>query len=221
MKKCILSTLTVALFAVAGSAQAAANGGEVMDLSPLAANVNASNAGVELIVPNFVVSASGVTFNYRVMKPNTGNTGGSLLYATTAKALSFPSLSGCGTGNTPEYDMGGVKFLRFGNYAIAGIDLNAWCYNQTSYTDLNADNTYVYIVDASASGKAPKLLSITGKALLGLNLTSNNNGAGSTTDLMITTQVETDTAASATISFYDFTTGSIYSNNTATVFSAN
>jgi|GEM_PF-4748987 len=216
MKKRILSSLAAALLAITGSVQAAE--GEPMDLSALAANVNASNAGVELIVPKFTISASGVTFYFRIMKPNTGSTGGAALYSTTAKSMSFPSLSGCGTGNTPEYDIGGVKFLRFGNYAVAGIDLNAWCYNQGN---LSADNTYVYIVDVSASGKTPKLLSFTGKGLFGLNLTGNNNGKGSTTDLMISSVTESDASMDMTVSFYDFSTGSTYSTNIATVASAN
>ena len=183
----------------------------IADFSGLIGEVNADNVGAELILPSMVYANGGLDLSMTVSGLDLAASPGTSLYQTASVALTKPVLNCVG-----QYWNNGDetwKFLRFGKFVVAATSLSEECAGSQGH--LSANNSYVYVVDASSAGSIPVLLQYAGKRLLGLNLTDDLNQAGSASDLMVSLLDEA--SGQMTVTVYDFLNGAVYSTNAVQV----
>lgn len=198
---------------------------EIMDLSSMITDASDANAGQELITPQFRELSQGeegcaadngcFTFRFKVSKivPSSALKPATHLYYTPEKILSYPS---CGSDETYDTDWE-PKFLLVGKTAIAGFNVSSECGNTSDPMNTNAyekNASYLYMTNISAAQMLTKVYSYSNGELVGLNATSNLNGAGSGTDLMATMNYfEGSNAGKLQIDVFEPTTYSRYISN--------
>jgi hypothetical protein len=159
----------------------------ITPLAPLFANVNASSAGAEVIMPYLQQNDSNrdgfyesLTYSYTVYKNNTNTK----LYSSTAKTGWYPTVSCPYPKSRDSYTR--PQFIRSGKWVVTGHDLNMECYGNTGYDELH--HTFVYVADVSNAGGVVNTLTINRARLEAVELVDYNSDG--TSELMISMHPE-------------------------------
>ncbi len=199
-----VANLLARLFLLAGIATLGHANSGIKDYSNFIGDFAADQPGIELALPFTTAANGGILFSYGVYQLGLDGQPSVYLHATTPAFLAYP-LQDCGTGIISEQS----AHVRLGAILATGVHVRSECAAFMHMT--NQSNSYVYIANAGNPATIPMLLEYPGKRLLALNLTADLNGAGSSSDLMISLLDES--TGRTKVEIMDFTLGAIYSSN--------
>lgn len=175
-----------------------AEGAGFISFKPLFADVNSSAAGLEAIMPHFILKDTNndgysetMTFNYDIYKIGTTQK----LYSTTLKSAALPAV----TCTNPQWKEGyhhEPVFVRTGKWVATGNNLIMECGSQIG-EDVEAYNTFIYMADTSVQGGVIRTLTIKNTELKTLELFDYN--ADGQSDLVITLLKNSDNKTYARI----------------------
>ena len=199
---------TLGLFSVSSRVMAS----DFLTLAPLIADVNATSAGAEFIIPHFVEKdtnadtlADKLLFRYDVFAYNSKNK----LYSTASKATVFPAPS-CAA---PQWQNGDVDpiFVRSGKWMITGMNVATECWSETE-GEQEKTNAFLYIADVSVAGGEVHTLLFKNLELSGVDLVDINGDTKP--DLMATMMISGQTNENVRIYGVDLQSGSVITDQT-------
>jgi len=183
-------------------------------MAPLFANVNATSAGTEVIMPYFKyndVDKNGyyesLTYFYNIL-PNNSTT---RLYYSTPKSSILPAVT-CSSPTWKE-SYSNPQFTRYGKWVVTGHDMVMECNGSGGYKEVH--NTFVYVADTSKSGGIVNTLILNNNELESIELINYNSDG--VQDLMISMHVEGAATEKIRVVVKDFATWATLSDKTFAV----